>query len=248
MKIGLFVPCYIDALFPEVAIATLELLEGLGVEVGYPADQTCCGQPMANSGCRQEAAVTEAHFATCFGTYDTVVGPSGRCVYHVRRHLDAIRQTPEVTKVRGAVRELVEFLHDDLKVADFPHTSFPHKVGLFNSCTAIRGLGHARSSERAHEPDYSKTRDILSKIPGLRLVERERIDECCGFGGSFCVTDQAVAAKMSEDLVHDFHRQGAEYLTSADMSCLLHIKGAIDRLGLPLKVIHIAQILNGAPG
>ncbi|MDG3004267.1 (Fe-S)-binding protein [Paludisphaera mucosa] len=247
MNIGLFVPCYVDALFPEVAIATLELLEGLGIDVGYPADQTCCGQPMANSGCQPESAATEAHFAACFRDFETVVGPSGSCVHHVRFHLDATEQTSEVVRVRRAVRELVEFLHDDLKVGAFPRARFPHKVGLHDSCTAIRGLGHCRSSEHPTRPAFSKTRDLLAKVEGLALVEIDRPDECCGFGGSFCVTDEAVSSKMGEDRVRDFHRHGAEYIASADMSCLLHMKGIIDRLGLPLKVIHVAQILNGGP-
>jgi len=199
LKIGLFVPCYVDAFFPEVAIATLELLEGLGVEVGFPADQTCCGQPMANSGCQPESAATESHFAGCFRDFEVVVGPSGSCVHHVRFHLDAAEQTPEVARVRGAVRELVEFLHDDLKPDRFPRARFPHKVGLHDSCTAIRGLGHCRPSERPTEPDFSKTRDLLAKVEGLELVEIDRPDECCGFGGSFCVTDEAVSSKMGED-------------------------------------------------
>lgn len=247
MRVGLFVPCYIDALFPEVAVATLEILERLGLEVGYPADQTCCGQPMANSGCQPESAATEAHFAGCFGGFETVVGPSGSCVHHVRFHLDAAEQTPEVTRVRGAVRELVEFLHDDLKAAEFPRAVFPHKVGFHDSCTAIRGLGCTRPSERAGEPAFSKTQNLLARVRGLELVEPDRRDECCGFGGSFCVTDEAVSSKMGEDRVRDFHRHGAEYIASADMSCLLHMKGIIDRLGLPMKVVHIAQILNGGP-
>jgi L-lactate dehydrogenase complex protein LldE len=98
MKVGLFIPCYIDAFFPEVGIATLELLERLGCAVEYPLDQTCCGQPMANSGCQEDAAATEAHFVRCFQNSDTVVGPSGSCVHHVRFHLDAIEQTPEARK------------------------------------------------------------------------------------------------------------------------------------------------------
>ena len=150
-------------------------------------------------------------------------------------------------KVREAVRELVEFLHDDLRVAEFPRAEFPHKVGLHNSCTAIRGLGHCRASEHPTEPEFSKPRDLLAKTRGLELVEVDRPDECCGFGGSFCVTDEAVSSKMGEDRVRDFHRHGAEYIASADMSCLLHMKGVIDRLGLPLKVIHVAQVLNGGP-
>src|SRR5580704_18328600 len=116
MRVGLFVPCYLDVFFPEVAIATLELLERLGCEVEYPLDQTCCGQPMANSGCQSDAAECEAQFVRCFEGFDTIVGPSGSCVHHVRAHLDAIEQTPETRRVRAGTRELVEFLHDDLKV------------------------------------------------------------------------------------------------------------------------------------
>jgi L-lactate dehydrogenase complex protein LldE len=247
MKVGLFIPCYIDAFFPEVGVATLELLERLGCSVEYPLEQTCCGQPMANSGCQEDAAATEALFVRCFQEFDTVVGPSGSCVHHVRFHLDAVEQTPQARKVRAATRELIEFLHDDLKVEAFPWAAFPHKVGMHDSCSAVRGLGHTRPSELVNEPDFSKTRDLLRKVRGVELVEIDRPDECCGFGGSFCVTDEAVSAKMGYDRVHDFYRHGAEYIASADMSCLLHMKGVIDRLKLPLKVIHLAQILNGGP-
>jgi len=246
-KVGLFIPCYVDAFFPQVAIATLELLERLGCPVEYPLDQTCCGQPMANSGCQEDAAATEAHFVDCFKDFDTVVGPSGSCVHHVRLHLDAINETPPVRKVRTATKELVEFLHDDLKVNDFPWAAFPHKVGLHDSCSAVRGLGHTRPSELVYEPYFSKTRDLLAKVRGLELAEIDRPDERCGFGGSFCVTDEAVSAKMGYDRVHDFYRHGTEFIVSADMSCLLHMKGVIDRLKLPMKVIHIAQVLNGGP-
>lgn len=247
MKIGLFVPCYIDAFFPEVAVATLRLLKRLGHQVEYPKGQTCCGQPMANSGDQAASAKTETHFAACFRGYDTVVGPSGSCVHHVRYHLDACEQTPEVVQVRKAVRELVEFLHDDLQQPDLPPAEFPHKVGLHNSCTAVRGLRQAQPSEIATEATFSKPQDLLRKVKGLQLVPIDRPDECCGFGGSFCVTDQAVSSKMGSDRVFDFLRHGAEYIASGDMSCLLHMKGVIDRQKLPLKVVHIAQILNGGP-
>ncbi len=143
--------------------------------------------------------------------------------------------------------ELVEFLHDDLKVDAFPWAAFPRRVGIHNSCSAVRGLGHARPSELPNTASFSKTRDLLGKVQGIELVEIDRPDECCGFGGSFCVTDEAVSAKMGYDRVQDFHRHGAECVVSADMSCLLHLKGVIDRLKLPLKVIHIAQVLNGGP-
>jgi L-lactate dehydrogenase complex protein LldE len=248
MKVGLFIPCYIDAFFPEVGIATLELLERLGCTMEYPAAQTCCGQPMANSGAQADAAATEAHFVSCFAGFDRIVGPSASCVHHIRERFDATEQTEPTRRVRAGTRELVEFLHDELKLDVLPGApSFPHKVGLHDSCAGVRGLGHTRPSELGYKPFFSKTRDLLSLVRGLELIEIDRPDECCGFGGSFCVTDEAVSAKMGFDRVHDFYRHGVEYVASADMSCLLHMKGVIDRLKLPMRVIHIAQILNGGP-
>ena len=120
VKLGLFIPCYIDAFFPEVGVATLELLEKLGCSVEYPLEQICCGQPMSNSGYQDDAAATEALFVRCFQDFDTIVGPSASCVHHVRFHLDAMEQTPQARKVRAGTRELIEFLHDDLKIADLP--------------------------------------------------------------------------------------------------------------------------------
>ena len=120
MRIGLFIPCYIDAFFPEVGIATLELLERFDHEVVYPRDQTCCGQPMANSGFNADCAATEALFVRNFSGFDYVVAPSGSCVHHVRDNFDAVEQTAEVREVRARTYELVEFLHDIQKVDAFP--------------------------------------------------------------------------------------------------------------------------------
>lgn len=247
MRIGLFVPCYIDAFYPEVAIATLELLEGLGHQVSYPREQTCCGQPMANTGDQAAAAATEAHFVRCFKDYEVVVGPSCSCVHHVRVHLDACEQTPDTVHVRKAVRELSEFLHETQALHALPKATFPYKVGLHDSCTAVRGLRQARPSELPNLPPYSMSRDLLKHVQGLEIIEAKRPDECCGFGGSFCVTDAAVSTRMGHDRANDFAREGAEYIASGDMSCLLQIKGVIDREKLPVKVVHVAQILNGGP-
>src|SRR5664279_2481624 len=137
MKVALFVPCYVDAFFPEVGIATLELLERLGCEVDFPLEQTCCGQPMANSGCQSDAKGAEALFARNFAGYDHIVTPSGSCAHHVRDQMTAIEQTPTVQAVRRNTRELVEFLHDVLEVREFPWAEFPHKVGLHLSLIHI---------------------------------------------------------------------------------------------------------------
>jgi L-lactate dehydrogenase complex protein LldE len=245
MKVALFVPCYVDAFFPEVGIATLELLERLGCEVDYPLDQTCCGQPMANSGCHADAAGTEALFARNFAGYEHIVTPSGSCAHHVRDQLSAIAQTPEVQQVRRNTHELVEFIHDVLGVRDFPWAQFPHKVSLHIGCATLRGLRQASTSEIV-EPAFNKPRQLLSAVQGLQFVELKRPDECCGFGGTFSVFEEPVSAKMGQDKVADHHGAGAEYVVSPDMSCVMHQQGCAARQGLPLKFIHIAQVLNGA--
>jgi L-lactate dehydrogenase complex protein LldE len=245
VKAALFVPCYVDAFFPEVGIATLELLERLGVEVTYPLNQTCCGQPMANSGCTDDAAGAEALFVENFAGFDYVVTPSGSCTHHVRDHLTAIPQTAQVRDVRSRVYELIEFLYDVLGVREFPWAEFRHVVGLHIGCASLRALRLAKMSEIAEAP-FSKPAELLGAVRGLRMVAPQRPDECCGFGGTFSVFEEPVSARMGYDKVNDHHGAGAEYIVSGDMSCLMHQKGCAERLGLPVKFIHIAQILNGA--
>ena len=244
MKVALFVPCFIDAFFPEVAIATLELLERFGVEVAYPLDQTCCGQPMANSGCHTDAAGAEALFVRNFAGYDHIVSPSGSCIHHVRENLTAVPQTDEVLQVRRNSYELVEFLHDVLGVREFPWAEFPHTVGLHNGCSSLRALRTASMSE-LNETPFSKPMTLLSAVKGIRFATPKRPDECCGFGGTFSVTEEPVSARMGYDKVQDHQSAGAEYIVSADMSCLMHQKGCAERLELPIKFLHIAQVLNG---
>lgn len=245
MRVALFVPCYVDAFFPEVGIATLGLLERLGCEVDYPLNQTCCGQPMANSGCHADARATEALYVKNFAGYDHIVTPSGSCAHHVREHLTAIDATPQALQVRRSTFELCEFLHDVLQVVEFPWAEFPHKVGLHIGCATLRGLREAKSSE-IDEPAFNKPMRLLSGVRGIEFVTPQRPDECCGFGGTFSVTEEPVSAKMGQDKVQDHQRAGADYIVSPDMSCLMHQQGCARRMGLPLRFMHIAQVLNGA--
>lgn len=247
MKIGLFIPCYIDAVYPEVGIATLELLEKLGVEVEFPLDQTCCGQPMTNEGDFESAKAAEQLFVKNFKDFDYIVGPAGSCVKQIRVHYDNLEQTDDVKHVRERTYELVEFLHDVIKVESFPSIKFPHKVALHNSCSSIRGLGIAKPSEILDKP-FNKSADLLNKIEGLEIVPLNRPDECCGFGGTFCVTDEAVSAKMGLDKVSDYVSSGAEYIVSPDMSCLMHQQAIAHKNGIThIPFLHIAQVLNGGP-
>ena len=246
MKVALFIPCYIDAVYPEVGIATLELLERLGVEVEYPLNQTCCGQPMGNEGADKESVKTETIFCKNFAGYDTIVCPAGSCVKHVRYHMDAIEQTEEVKKIRQNTYELVEFIYDILKIKDFPWAEFPHRIAIHNSCSSIRGL-HLASRSEWQEPRFNKTKDLLDNVKGIEIETIDRPDECCGFGGTFCATDPAVSAKMGSDKVADYTRHEVKYVVSPDMSCMMHQSGIAKRENSDLKFIHVAQVLNNGP-
>jgi len=241
-RIGLFIPCYIDMFYPQVGIATLELLQKLGQEVVYPDKQTCCGQPLANSGAEKDAIATYKHFVAQFRGFDYIVTPSGSCAYHVRHHFDILEQTDDVRQVRENTFELCEFLTDILQVEDLK-IKFPHRVGIHQSCHGLRGLKLASASELI-EQRYSKLRRLLEKAEGIELIELDRPDECCGFGGTFSIFEPDVSVKMGRDRIADHERHHAEYITSYDMSCLMHMEGIIRRQGKAIKVIHVAEILN----
>ncbi|MEO0468381.1 MAG: (Fe-S)-binding protein [Bacteroidota bacterium] len=243
MKVALFIPCYVDQFYPQVAIASLELLEKLGCEVVYPQGQTCCGQPMANSGCEQDAVAAYQHFVELFSEFDYIVAPSGSCTYHVRKHYDIVPQTEAVQHIRNRTLDLAEFLLDVMKV-DKIDVSFPHKIGLHQSCHGLRGLRLGQSSER-NGPAFSKIGQLLSMVDGVEMVDLDRSDECCGFGGTFAVNEASISVKMGQDRIADHQRNGAEVIVAGDMSCLMHLEGLIRRKGQQLPVRHLAEILNG---
>ncbi|MBA9077159.1 (Fe-S)-binding protein [Rufibacter quisquiliarum] len=242
MTVGLFIPCYVDQFYPKAAIATLELLEKAGVQVEFPARQTCCGQPMANSGFEHLTSGCNELFVENFAQYDYIVSPSGSCVLHVKEHLHSHKQEAQAQNIRGKVYELVEFLTDVLKVESL-NARFPHKVGLHQSCHGQRGLRLSQMTERV-EPPFSKPEQLLNLVQGLELILLSRKDECCGFGGTFCVTEEAVSVKMGKDRVTDHLQHGAEVITGSDMSCLMHLEGILRRQKSNVKVMHIAEILN----
>jgi L-lactate dehydrogenase complex protein LldE len=242
MKVGLFIPCYVDQFYPKAAIATLELLEKLGVDVTYPSGQTCCGQPMANSGFSGITSSCDDLFVKNFSGFDYVVCPSGSCTLHIKEHLHSSINEADAVAIRSKVYELTEFLTDVLKVGSLT-ANFPHRVGLHQSCHGQRGLKISQMSELV-APEFSKPLQLLSMVNGLNMVTLDRKDECCGFGGTFCVAEEAVSSKMGKDRVADHLKNGAEYITSADLSCLMHLEGILKRQGSPVKVLHIAEILN----
>jgi L-lactate dehydrogenase complex protein LldE len=244
VKVGLFIPCYIDQLYPHVGIATLELLEKLHVEVHYPSGQTCCGQPMANSGCEQDSKSVYNHFAKNFSKYDYIVTPSGSCAYHIKKHYDIIAQSPDVLHLRSHTLELVQFISEVLNVKKLKG-SFPYRVGLHVSCHGQRGLRQGTASEFTDERNNA-TAGLLCSLQDIQLTTLTRYDECCGFGGTFCVTEEAVSSRMGIDRISDHWNAGTQVLTGNDMSCLMHMEGLLKRKQMPIKVMHVAEILNGS--
>ncbi|MDO7135598.1 (Fe-S)-binding protein [Algibacter lectus] len=244
MKVGLFIPCYINQLYPQVGKATLELLEKLKVDVAYPSGQTCCGQPMANSGYEYESVGACNNFVDNFKDFDYIVTPSGSCAYHVKKHYNIIPQTDDVTKVRNNVYELCDFILNILKVKDLG-ASFPFKVGVHKSCHGLRGLRLGSCSEVVGTR-FSYIEELLQEVKGVELMPVKRSDECCGFGGTFAVTEEAISVKMGKDKIKDHLESGVEVMTATDTSCLMHLEGLVNRNQQPLKILHIAEILNSS--
>jgi len=242
IKIGLFIPCYIDQFYPQVGIATLELLQKIGLNIVYPLKQTCCGQPLANSGAQQEAIPVCKNFVRNFSQFDYIVSPSGSCVYYIREHYNILDQTDEVKKVRQNTYELCEFIIDVLGMEDLK-IEYPHKVGIHQSCHGLRGLKLGMPTELVAK-QFSKVHQLVGKAKGIEIISLDRKDECCGFGGTFSLIEPEVSVKMGKERIRDHQINGAEIITATDMSCLMHLEGIIRRQNWNTKVVHIAEILN----
>lgn len=245
MKIGLFIPCYVNAIYPEVGVATYKLLHHLGLDIDYPLDQTCCGQPMANGGFEDKAISLAKRFDDLFEKYDYVVAPSASCAAFVKEnHPRLLDKEGHLCQTSGKIYDVCEFLHDIIKV-DKLTGSFPHKVSVHNSCHGVREL-HLSSASELNIPRYSKIKKLLSLIPDVELLEPQKVDECCGFGGMFSIEETAVSVCMGQDKLKNHIATGAEYITGADSSCMMHMQGIVEREKLPIKFIHVIQILaNG---
>jgi L-lactate dehydrogenase complex protein LldE len=244
VKVGLFIPCYIDQLYPQVGIATYQLLNNAGCDVRYPLEQTCCGQPMANAGFARITGDCNRNFIQLFKNFDYVVCPSGSCVLHLKEHLHGDDQrTAEL--LRHRIFELCEFLTDVLKIQSVKSV-FPFRVGLHTSCHGQRGL-HLSSASEISAESFSKPAHLLNMVSGVTLLRPKRWDECCGFGGTFCVTEEAVSVAMGADRVTEHEELDVDYITGADMSCLMHLEGLLNRKKSHIRVLHIAEILNHEP-
>ena len=227
MRVAVFVTCFNDTLYPRVGKATVEVLERLGVEVEFPAAQTCCGQMHFNSGYRAACVPLVRHFAEVFAGYDAVVTPSASCasmVRHYHRLVDSTVDTP-------AIHELSEYLIDVLGVTDVG-ARFPHTVAFHPTCHSQRMLHIGDRPQR-----------LLRAVADLTMVELAQPGECCGFGGTFSVKNADTSVAMGQDKVADVLATGAQVLASADTSCLMHIGGLLSRGDESLRTMHLAEIL-----
>ena len=241
MTIGLFIPCYVDAVYPEVGVATYKLLRHLGLDVTYPLGQTCCGQPMANAGFERMSKPLVQKFDELFSKFDYVVAPSASCAAFVRVNHPGIIDEPHICETAKKTMDVVEFLHDVLKVKALPGR-FLHRVSIHNSCHGVRELGLSSPSEQ-HVPQFNKIIDLLRLKDGIEIFEPERKDECCGFGGMFAIEETAVSKQMGIDKVKRHIATGAEYVTGPDSSCLMHMAGVAKKQGLNIKFKHVVEIL-----
>ncbi len=199
---------------------------------------------MANTGCADDARPVARQFLDIFQQYEYIVCPSGSCTAMVRQHYhDLVHEHPAYDHVTQRTYELCEFLTDVLKIERI-EGRFPYRVGLHQSCHGLRELRLGSCSE-VMGPRFSKAGRLLASLEGIQLVDLKRPDECCGFGGTFAVAEEAVSCMMGLDRIHDHEQAGAEVMTAGDMSCLMHLYGLITRQKKPLKVMHVAEILAG---
>ena len=229
MRVGLFVPCFVDALYPDVAIATVRLLDHLGVTVDYPVDQTCCGQPHFNAGHRDQARKLAVRFARLFADYDAVVTPSGSCAAMVRNHYPEL---VEDAPVCARTFELCEFLVDRLGVSDLG-ARLPGRAALHIGCHQRRELGAAAA-----------VTTLIDRVAALTVVPVSSDSWCCGFGGTFAVKFPELSAAMADRKLAPMLDEDVDYLISTDSSCLVHLQGVLSRRGQARpRALHVAEVL-----
>ncbi|MFC4182754.1 (Fe-S)-binding protein [Saccharococcus thermophilus] len=236
MKVSLFVTCLIDLFYTNAGKATVELLERLGCEVDFPEAQTCCGQPAYNSGYVKEAKEAMKHMIRTFEHADYIVTPSGSCAAMFKEYPHIFRGDrewePKAKALAAKTYELTQFLVDVLKVEDV-EAKLEGRAAYHTSCHMTRLLGVKEAPFR-----------LLKNVKGLELVPLPNAHQCCGFGGTFSVKMGPISEQMVDEKIKHIEETQADYLIGADCGCLMNIGGRIERQGKPIKVMHIAEVLN----
>lgn len=232
----MFVTCIVDQLFPDVGMAMATVLERAGCRLTFPADQTCCGQPAFNSGYREEARQVARHFLKVFHDAEYIVVPSGSCTSMVSHHYAELfagdaGYLAEAKRLESRVWEFSQFLTEVLKVEDVG-ARLDAVATYHDSCHALRELKVKDGPRR-----------LLSQVKGLELREMDAAEECCGFGGTFSVKFPEVSGGMARTKIDSIMRTGAELVVSIDSSCLMQLEGTIRRVGVPIRTMHLAEVL-----
>jgi L-lactate dehydrogenase complex protein LldE len=235
MTVQIFIPCFIDQLYPQTAFNMVKLLKKAGCNVEYNAEQTCCGQPAFNAGFRNESKEVCSKFINDFRGADYIVAPSASCVGFIRNYYSGMfgdsSMHKEVKDLGRKTFELTEFLVNVLKYDDFGAT-FKAAVTYHDSCAALR------ECKIKTEP-----RSLLEKVKGLELVEMNDVETCCGFGGTFAVKFEPISIGMADQKAINAEATGSKYIVSTDQSCLMHLDGYIRKKGMNIRTIHIADVL-----
>ena len=235
MNVHVFIPCFVDQLYPDAGFNTIKVLERAGCNVNYNPAQTCCGQPAFNAGYWGEAREVCNKFIADFSDAEYVVIPSGSCTGFVKNYYSKIYDNASnqknIKSLQGKVYELTDFLVNVLKIEDLG-ARFDGKATYHDSCAALREC-----------KIKSEPRKLLSNVKGLELIDLEENETCCGFGGTFAVKFEAISVAMGEQKAQHIINTKADFLISTDLSCLMHIDGVLGNQGVPIKSMHIADVL-----
>lgn len=235
MEVDIFIPCFIDQVYPQTGFNMVKVLEKAGVKVHYNTNQTCCGQFAFNSGYWDEAKKLGTKFIKDFSNNRPIVGPSASCIGYIKNFYDELFYNSayhnDYKQLQRNIFEITDFLVNVLKIDDFGSV-FEHKVTYHDSCAALREYG------LQNEP-----RQLLKNVKGLELVEMKDTDVCCGFGGTFSVKFEPISTAMAQQKVQNALDTGAEYIVSTDSSCLMHQYGYIKKHNLPIQIAHIVDVL-----
>ena len=236
--VDIFIPCFVDQLFPETGMNMVKVLEKLGCKVRYNPKQTCCGQPAYNAGFFDEAREVAMKFVDDFSNDDEsyIVSPSASCMGMIRNSYPDIFVTSsnfiKYRTMEKKVFELSEFLTDVLQLQKMPGARLDGKFTYHDSCAALRECGIKEGPRR-----------LLENVVGLELVEMAETETCCGFGGTFAAKFDAISVAMAEQKVDNALATGADYIISTDTSCLMHLEAYIKRQNKPIKCMHLADVL-----